>query len=113
MELNNENKHQSLSPQTKDETKQLEISSNGASMILGNNASISVGKGASISFGGTIIPGNQTFSAENPPVTFGQGKKTVITWVSFLFTSNNELVIPLIEKSVIGVSKIVTELTEM
>jgi hypothetical protein len=113
MELNNENKHQKLSPQTRNESKELEISSNGASMIIGNGASITIGNGASIQFGNTIIPGGQTFNADHPPVTFGTGKKTVITWVSFLFVSNNELVIPLLENSFVGISKIVKELSEM
>ncbi len=113
MELNNENKHQKLNPQTKSETKQLNISSKGASMILGNNASITIGKGASIRFGKTVIPGSQTFSANNPPITFGKGEKKVVTWVSFIFVSNNELVIPLLEKTVTGVSKIITELSNI
>ena len=48
MELNNENKHQQLTPQEKKERKQLNITSGGAGISLGQGASISLGPGASI-----------------------------------------------------------------
>ena len=46
MELNNENKHQRLTPQTRKEVKQLNIKSGGggASISLGGGASISLGR---------------------------------------------------------------------
>lgn len=52
MDLNNENKHQKLTPQIRKETKQLNLSSAGASISLGQGASISLGRGASIQIGG-------------------------------------------------------------
>ncbi|MGJ1195997.1 hypothetical protein ACR777_06435 [Sphingobacterium spiritivorum] len=112
MELNNENKHQRLSPQTRKEIKQLNIKSgNGGALIsLGGGASISLGKGAFIQIGDTIIPGDQTFDVNNPPLTFG-GNKEIITWVSFEFTDLNEPAYPLLYSALKGCEKIVTELT--
>jgi hypothetical protein len=112
MELNNENKHQRLTPQTRKEIKQLNIKSGngGASISLGGGASISLGHGASIQMGDTTILGGQTFDANNPPATIG-GTKEVITWVSFEFTDINEPAYPLLEKALNGCEKIVTELT--
>lgn len=114
MELNNENKHQRLTPQTRKETKQLNIKSSGggASISLGGGASISLGRGASIQIGDTVIPGGQSFDANNPPVTFG-GKKEIITWVSFEFSHNNQPVTPLLETSLKGADKFINELTSM
>lgn len=113
MELNNENKHQKLSPQTRKEVKQLNIKSgnSGASISLVGGATISLGKGAFIQMGDTIIPGGQTFDANNPPATFG-GTKEVITWVSFDFTDLNEPAYPFLEKALKGCEKIVIVLTD-
>lgn len=114
MDLNNENKHQRLTPQTRKETKQLNIKSSGggASISLGGGASISLGHGASIQIGDTFIPGGQSFDSNNPPVTFG-GTKEIITWVSFEFTDNGQQVVPLLEASLNGAERIVNELVEM
>ena len=111
MNLNNENKHQRLSPQVRKEQKELRISSGGTSMSLGHGASISVGKGASISMGGMVIPGGQSFNANTPPATIGQGTKEIITWVLFHFSLNNEPVIPFLTQALNGVEKIINELS--
>jgi hypothetical protein len=110
MDLNNENKHQHLTPQTRKEIKELKISSGGASISLGEGASISVGSGASIQIGGVTIPGGQSFDVNNPARLVGSGKQEILIWVSFTFTSNNELVLPLLSSSLSGVEKIVSEL---
>jgi hypothetical protein len=68
MQLNNENKHQQLTPQTRKEAKELRMSSGRASISMGPGASISVGRGASIRIGGMTVPGGQSFSADRPPV---------------------------------------------
>jgi len=114
MDLNNENKHQRLTPQTRKETKQLNIKSSGggASISLGGSASISLGHGASIQIGDTFIPGGQTFDANNPPIIRG-GTKEVITWASFEFTDNNQPVVPFLAASLNGAEKIINELTNM
>jgi hypothetical protein len=111
MELNNENKHQQLTPQIRRETKELRISSGGASISMGSGASISIGPGASIQIGGMTIPGGQTFDANRPPTTIGPGKKEVITWVSFHFSTSNEPVLPLLKQTLEGVERIVHELS--
>lgn len=113
MELNNENKHQQLTPQIRKESKQLNISSGGATISLGEGASISLGEGASISFGNLVIPGGQSFDTNNPAKILGQGKQEIITWVSFLFSTNNELVLPLLKQTLYGTEKIINELTVM
>jgi len=113
MELNNENKHQKLTPQTRKEKKQLEISSGGATMSIGEGASISIGGGAKVTIGGTTIHGGQTITANNPARISGPGTQTITIWVSFYFSSNNEPVIPLLEKSLKGTSRIVDELSKI
>lgn len=109
MELTNENKHQRLTPQTRIEHKELRISGGGASISVGQGASISIGPGASISVGGAIIRGGQTFDANRPPIVQG-GRVDVITWVSFLFSTNNEPVLPLLQNAVDGVRRVVESL---
>lgn len=112
MDLNNENKHQRLTPQVRKETKELRITGGGAGISLGQGASISVGAGASISIGGAIITGGQTFDVNNPPRVRG-GKVEVITWVSFQFESNGEQVLPLLEQATAGVDAFVTQLAAL
>ena len=111
MQLNNENKHQQLTPQIRRETKELKISSGGASISMGSGASISVGRGASIRIGGMTIPDGQTFNADRPPVTLGPGKKEVITWVSFHFSTTGTPVLSFLNQSLEGVARIVSELS--
>ena len=111
MDLNNENKHERLTPQTREETKQLKIESSGVSMSLGEGCSISMDPGTSIQMGGMMIPGGQNISTNDPAVFAGQGKQTVITWVSFRFDSNNELVMPFLTTAVSNTTRIVDELS--
>ena len=113
MELNNENKHQQLTPQTHREFKQLGLSSGGASIQLGEGASISMGPGTSIQIGNMVVRGNQSFDVNNPPKTFGRGTVEVITWVSFHFSSNDEPVLQLLKQAVDGVDDIVSELSQL
>ena len=111
MELNNENKHQQLTPQERREKKQLNITSGRAGISLGQGASISLGPGTSIQMGGMKIPENQTISTDNPAKIIGPGQQTIVTWVSFHFSSNNEPVVPFLENSLSGVSNFVNELS--
>lgn len=113
MDLNNENKHERLTPQTREVTRQLKIESGGASMSLGEGCSISMGPGASIKVGGMVIPGGQNISANSPARFTGKGKQTVITWVSFRFDTNNELVMPFLKTAVNRTGKIVDELSAL
>ena len=113
MELNNANKHQQLTAQTRREWRELHISSGGTGMVLGEGTSISMGPGTSIQMGGLVIPGGQTFDAHRPPRTAGQGKVEVVTWVSFDFSSNGEPVLPFLRTALEGVDRIVTELATL
>lgn len=111
MDLNNKNKHQQLTPQTKKETKQLIIKSSGGSISMGEGTSINMSPGTILTIGNSIIPGGQQFDANNPPTVFGDASKEIIIWVSFHFSTNNEPVIPLLEKSLVGIEKITNELS--
>lgn len=111
MDLNNENKHQQLTPQVRKEAKELRISSGSASISMGPGASVSIGRGASIRIGGMVIPGGQSFDVNKPPATIGPGRKAVISWVSFHFSTNDEPVLPLLMQALEGVGGIVQELS--
>jgi len=112
MDLNNENKHQRLTPQTRTSTKQLQISSGGTSMTLGEGGSITMGPGCSIQMGGLVIPGGQHISPSRPAVIFGQGSQQVIEWVSFRWQDIDEEVLPFLHTATNGVTKIVNELAK-
>jgi len=89
------------------------ISSNGASISFGEGASISFGAGAYIQIGNAIIGGGQTIDVNNPARMAGQGTQEVITWVSFHFSTNDEPVIPLLERALAGTERIIAELSQM
>jgi hypothetical protein len=110
MELNNENKHQQLTPQVRKESKQLRISSGGVSISMGEGCRIELGRGASMSMGNAFIPGGQKIDVDNPAKILGQAKQEIITWVLFNFQVNNEPVLPLLARSLQGIRKIVSEL---
>lgn len=114
MDLNNENKHERLTAQTRRETKELRISSGGASISMGEGASISMGAGTSISFGsGGIIRGGQVFDVNRPPRVEGPASVEVIRWISFHFDATGQSVIPFLETAVKGVGGIVAELRKV
>ena len=110
MELNNENKHERLTPQIRKESKELRISSGRASIRLGEGASIRMGPGASIRMGDSIIPGGQTIDVNNPPTVLGGGHSEIITWVSFSFSTNARAVMPFLLTVLGGVKRIVDDL---
>ena len=113
MDLNNENKHQKLSPQTRKEMKELRIKSGNVGIRMTGGASIKMTGGASIRIGNSIIRGNQNISANSPARIEGDAKQEVITWVSFHFSDNNEPVLPLLESALNGTENILTELKSM
>ena len=113
MELNNENKHDKLAPQTRREARQLRIESGGAEINLGPGASSSLGAGASIQLGDAVIPGGQKFSGERPATFHGSGTQTVIIWTSFTFDCNGETVLPFLMNAVNQVERIVNELAAL
>jgi hypothetical protein len=101
MDLNNENKHEKLTPQTRQEARQLRIESRGAAIDLEPGASASLGPGASIQFGDVVIPGGQEFSGERPATFYGSGTQTVIVWVSCTFDSNGQQVVPFLKTALV------------
>ncbi|MBT8534610.1 hypothetical protein G6725_01125 [Polynucleobacter paneuropaeus] len=113
MELNNENKHQQLTPQEKRESKRLNITYGGTGISLEEGASISLGSGASIQMSGMIIPGGQTISTNSPAKIIGPGQQVVITWSAFYFSSNAEPVVPFLENALSRVNNIVNELSSI
>ena len=113
MDLNNENKHTKLTPQTRQEARQLRIESKGAAMDLGPGASASLCPGASIQIGDVVIPGGQSFSGESPAIYYGSGAQTVIVWVSFTFDSNGAEVVPFLKEAISGVERIVNDLAAL
>jgi len=114
MDLNNENKHKRLTPQTRRETKELRISSGGASISMGEGASISMGAGTSISFGsGSIIRGGQVFDVNRPPRVEGPASAEVIRWISFHFDTTGQPVMPFLDTAVKGVAAILSELRKL
>jgi len=113
MNLCNENKHQHLTPQERREIKQLKLTSGTTSISLGEGTSISMGSGTQIRMGKMVIPGGQKIDVNNPPATIGSGTKEIITWVSFHFSSNNQPVIPFLERCINGIKKIIEEQSEL
>lgn len=111
MELNNENKHQRLTPQKREEQRSLEIASGGVSMSLGPGCSISMGPGTLIQMGGMHIPGGQVISGNSPARYMGTGEQRVTIWVSFHFSTNNEPVVPFLKNAIKKIGGIVDELS--
>lgn len=113
MELNNENKHQRLTPQKREEQRSLEINSGGVSMSLGPGCSISMGPGTSIQMGGLHIPGGQVISGNSPARYIGIGEQRVTIWVSFHFSTNDEPVVTFLINAIKKIGGIVDELSVM
>jgi hypothetical protein len=113
MDLNNENKHERLTPQTREEACQLKLESGGTAISLGPGASISMGPGTSIRMGGMMIHGGQQISGDHPARFSGHGKQTVTVWVSFKFETNGEPVLPFLTNAVEKTQQIVSELESM
>jgi hypothetical protein len=113
MELNNENKHERLTPQTREETRHLKLESGGTAISMGPGTSIHMGRGTSIRMGNMLIPGGQTISPDRPARYLGRGTQAVTVWVSFRFEANGELVMPFLENAVEKTSQIVAELESL
>lgn len=113
MELNNENKHLKLSPQSKQEQKQLIIVSENKGFPIGIGGKIKMEKGSRFQFGDAIIEGEQTFNAENPPKISGGGYSIVKSWISFHFNQNKIEVLPFLKEAFNGTEKIVEELSKI
>lgn len=112
MALNNENKHERLTPQHRQESQEIRVTSGAAAISMSGGAAISIGRGASISFGEAHIPGGQIITAGSAPIVLGNAKVENITWVSFTFETNGEQVLPFLKKALDGTKTIVASLKE-
>lgn len=113
MELNNENKHEKLTPQTAREARALRVESKGAVLDLGPGASANIGQGASIQVGDAVIPGSQNISGDSTARIHGTGRQAITVWVSFIFDSNGEEALPFLRNAVGKVEEIVRELSAL
>ncbi len=104
----NEEKHNTLTPQTKEEKRGLNIEfSGGAGIKMGPGAVIAGSGFIGTGTGGIHLHGD-VISGDSPAKrTTGDVKQTVIVWVSFKFGNTNVEVLPLLEK-VLGNVKVVS-----
>lgn len=89
VEVNNDTKHSQLTPQTKTETKVINIQHGGTGMTLSGGASISIGRGASVSLGGATIQSGQIISPDSSLI-LGDPRLNVRKeiWVDFKFNNS-------------------------
>ena len=115
MDLNNENKHEHLTPQTRNEGKQLRIESQGAVFDLGawGGRPVELGQGAVAQIGDAVIPGHQEFSGEHPATIHGSGTQTVIVWVSLSSIATKRLYFHSLKNAVGQIDRIVNELAAL
>jgi len=111
MKLNNENKHERLTPQKVVEEVETIIKSGSSAIILKGNARMQLLSGASVKLNNMIISGSQTISADSPAKFSGEGEQTVERWSLFYFDEINEEVIPFLKKALNGTRVIVDELS--
>jgi hypothetical protein len=95
----NENKHDKLTSQTKEEVPlRLVIECNGGVIKIPRNSYISLGENCSITIGDKAIPGGQILSPSSEQVRADEGlsvKKEI--WVDFKFVINNDETISALE----------------
>lgn len=99
----NEKKHDTLTPQKREEKRGLNIDFGGAKIQLGPGSSISgtgfIGTGT----GGIHLQGD-TISGDSPAHrTSGKVKQTIIRWISFKFADTGVEVLPLLRKALTGI----------
>lgn len=106
MEINDFNKHQHLTPQTRQVTKELWIGSNGTGIKIAEGGQIILEGDASLSTGDTILRGAQIINTHQLPV-IEVGTAEILTWVSFNFEYKNTPVLPLLTMAASGIHDIV------
>lgn len=89
--LNNKNKHEDLTPQSRREEKRVEVSNSDGKVSWGTG--VTFGSGVSV-MGVPIDPRTQL------PVPNESVKTEITTWVSFSFSETGDLVIPFIKDSI-------------
>jgi hypothetical protein len=113
MDLNNKNKHQELTPQTKVETKELTTTipkpEGEMKIVFKNGVGLTADK---IIYGDQVINGPVTINADNP-LPFKGVTHEIKKWTSFNFSINNEPVLPFLENALIKIENIVNELSAL
>ena len=100
--LNNENKHQNLSEQTRTESRHVSVSGPGGGVSWGPG--VTFGGGVSV-MGVPIDPRTQL------PVPNNQVQTTITVWVDFLFTEINQSVLPFLDMSIHKIETLFRELS--
>lgn len=111
IELNNENKHQQLTPQIRREKRALRIKGGGTMSTVNQGGAVVLKSGATMSVGRAKLKGPQIVSPQNLPDMQG-GHSEIIIWHEFHFETNNEAVLPLLSKATAGVREIVELLNQ-
>lgn len=100
--LNNNNKHQDLQEQTRTESRFVNVTSKKLGGSVSWGPGVTFGNGVSV-MGVPIDPRTQM------PIPNKQVNTLVTIWINFLFTENNESVLPFIEKSINKIDDICKE----
>lgn len=101
--LNNNNKHQDLEEQTRNESRHVKVSSPQGGGSVSWGPSVTFSGGVSV-MGAKIDPNTQL------PVENSQVNTEVTIWVDFKFKENGESILPFIDKSIKRVEKLFFEL---
>jgi hypothetical protein len=100
--LNNENKHGDLVEQTRSETKQVKVSTQGGGSVAWNPDAVKFGPGVFI--GGVPVDPRTQMPIPHPSQTV-----EVITWVDFRFDGINASALWLLKELISGITKIVSD----
>ena len=110
--LCNENKHEQLTPQEREETKTLTMKSSSAQMTMSEIAKIPAStKNCRIAVFGNVV--QQEISVSNPPSGFKNVESRVTVWVSFKFQATGKDVLQFLAACIAGTGKIVNEIRQI
>ena len=99
----NEKKHDTLTPQKKEERRGLDIDFGGEKIQMGPGSSISGTGFIGAKAGGIHLQGD-TISGDSPAQRIsGKAKQTIIRWISFKFADTGVEVLPLLKKALTGI----------
>ncbi len=101
--INNENKHEQLTPQKRTETKRINVQANNGASVSWNPSSVRFGSGVSIA-GVPVNPSTQM------PVPSNIQTVTIETWVDFQFEGTGVSAIWLVKESLKNVKEIFNDL---
>ncbi len=101
--INNENKHEQLTPQKRTETKRVNVQSNNGSRVAWNPSAVRFGSGVSIG-GVPVDPSTQM------PIPSNTQTVTIETWVDFQFEGTDISAIWLIKESLKNIKEIFNDL---